>query len=314
MKNNDKIQLPSDLRLMSQFKAYKIPVGDATIDLAMSGEGHPLVLLHGFPETKMAWRKIAPKLAEGFKVLVPDLPGYGDSTGPTSDSKHENYSKRALASILIQAIKQLGIEQFALAGHDRGGRIAYRLALDHPGLVTSLTLLGIIPTTEIMERLTYSTARSMENWFFLSQPKPLPETMISAMPDFYLNHILDHWAEDGTAIPQDVRMEYLRCFRNPAVINAICEEYRASEIDLQHDRYDRANGKHIACPTLILWSEKGFTASFGDPLAIWKNWTNDVRGLPLPGGHFLMEETPEEVFAEIQGFLQPQRITPGIHS
>jgi haloacetate dehalogenase len=290
--------------MTSGFTNHRISVAETTIDLVTAGEGHPLVLLHGFPETKMAWHKIAPKLAENFKVIVPDLPGYGDSTAPSQDSKHLNYSKRALASLLISAVRQLGIEHFSLAGHDRGGRVAYRMAIDYPELVSSVVLLGIIPTVEIMDRLTYQTVLRMENWFFLSQPKPFPETMINAIPDFYLNYILDSWSKDGTSISQDARMEYLRCFRNPKVIEAICEEYRSSETDILHDRNDQINGKRIACPTLVLWSEKGFAASFGDPLTIWKNWSDDVRGLPLPCGHFLMEEAPDQVFTELNGFFQ----------
>jgi haloacetate dehalogenase len=295
-------ELPSSVT--DQFINHKISVAEATIDLMIAGEGYPLVLLHGFPETKLAWRKVAPKLAEHFKVIVPDLPGYGDSTGPSHDPKHFNYSKRGLANILISAIKQLGIERFALAGHDRGGRVAYRMALDHPEAVTSLVVLSIIPTLEMMEKLTYATVLSMENWFFLSQPTPLPETMINAMPDFYLSHILESWSQDGGSISQDARVQYLRCFKDPKVIRAICEEYRSSELDLEHDRNDRVRGNRITCPTLVLWPEKSFTYSFGDPLAIWKNWSDDVQGSSLACGHFLMEEAPDRVFNEMINFLQ----------
>jgi haloacetate dehalogenase len=291
--------------MLKGFTKHTISVGKgATINLAMAGEGHPVVLLHGFPETKMAWREVAPMLIGDFKVIVPDLPGYGDSTGPSPDSKHDNYSKRGLGNLLIEAIRQLGIEQFSLVGHDRGARVAYRMALDHPELITMLVLMGIIPTIEVMEKLNYRTVLSMENWFFLSQPRPFPETMINAMPDFYLNHILDSWSKDPKRISREARIEYLRCFRDPQVIEAICEEYRASEMDVEHDRNDRMNGKRIACPTLVLWSDEGFTNSFGDILAIWKHWSDDVRGLALPCGHFLMEEAPDQVSAEIKKFFR----------
>jgi haloacetate dehalogenase len=291
--------------MTDEFIHHRISIGETTIDLLVAGEGHPLVLLHGFPETKMAWHKVAPGLAKNFQVILPDLPGYGDSTGPLQDPKHSNYSKRALAELLISAMKQLAIERFALAGHDRGGRVAYRMALDHPEVVTSLVILEVIPTFEIMQRLTYASVLSMENWFFLAQQAPLPETMINAMPDFYLNHILDSWSGDRPGISQDARAEYLRCFRNPKVIAAMCEEYRSSEIDLEYDRNDQLSGKRIACPTLVLWSENGFAASFGDPLALWKKWSNNVRGSSLKCGHFLMEESPERVVIEITKFLQP---------
>jgi haloacetate dehalogenase len=279
-----------------------ISVGDITVNLTISGTGYPVVLVHGFPETKIAWNKIAPKLAEDFTVIIPDLPGYGDSSGPLADSKHQNYSKRSLGNILIQVIKQLGIDQFALAGHDRGGRVAYRMALDHPELITNLVLLDIIPTIEIMERLTYDTVVHMENWFFLSQPKPFPETLINAMPEYYLNHILDSWSKKKTAISRNAKIEYLRCFRNPKVVEAICEEYRATETDLKNDQIDRMKRKHVVCPTLILWPKKGFTDAFGDPLAIWRNWADNVRGLALPCGHFMMEEAPDNVLNEIKKF------------
>jgi haloacetate dehalogenase len=286
------------------FTTQKISAGEVEIDLAMAGDGYPLVLLHGFPETKMAWHKIVPRLATHFKVIIPDLPGYGDSSAPRSDPTHENHTKRATGNLLLQAIQQLGVRQFALAGHDRGARVAYRMALDHPNQITSLVLLGIIPTLEVMERLTYETAMRMENWFFLSQPRPLPETLINANPKFYLDQIVEGWSEDSSMISPDAREEYLRCFRNPKVIDAICEEYRATEKDLEIDRHDHTNGKRIACPTLVLWSEGDSLASFGDPLTIWKSWADNVRGLALPCGHFLMEEAPEKVFDEMFQLLQ----------
>jgi haloacetate dehalogenase len=288
----------------NMFLHDRISVNDNVIDLIHAGDGYPVVLLHGFPETKMAWHKIAPRLAEKFKVIIPDLPGYGDSIGPRPSEKHENHSKHALGDILIHAIKQLGIERFAVAGHDRGGRVAYRMALDHPHAISSLALLGIIPTVEMTEKLFYAAAVQMENWFFLSQPRPFPETIVNAMPEFYLNHILDSWAEDSSMITEEARSAYLKCFKNPRVIDAICEEYRATEIDSENDRLDHVNGKRITCPALILWSEKGLAASFGDPLAIWKNWANDVTGTALPCGHFLMEEAPDIVLGELVSFWE----------
>jgi haloacetate dehalogenase len=275
-----------------------------TVDLEMAGQGPALLLLHGFPETRLAWKKIATPLAADFTVVLPDLPGYGDSIGPAPDAGHENYSKRKLGAVMMQLMRELGFERFALAGHDRGGRVAYRMALDHPEEIARLAVLNIVPTSEMMERLTYDLALKMHNWLFLAQPAPLPETLLRANAAYYLNYILDSWAATPELISPETRAAYLRCFQRPEVIAGMCAEYRASGVDMAYDRQDRDSHRRIHCPVMVLWSGNDIPAQLGDPLAIWKSWADDVSGTALPGGHFLMEECPAEVLQQFLHFFK----------
>jgi haloacetate dehalogenase len=291
--------------MFENFLPKKVKVASSEIDLVTGGHGSPLLLLHGFPQTKIAWHVVAPKLISQFTLIIADLPGYGDSSAPSATVKDENYSKRNFGNILLELMQQLGFEKFAVAGHDRGGRIAYRMALDHPEQITHLAVLDIIPTLEITERMTYDLALDMGNWLFLSQPSPLPETLIHTSSEYYLNYILNSWADNPNAISTEAREEYLRCFQNPDVIKATCEEYRASSIDAKYDKSDRVNDRKITCPVLVLWGEKGIAISaFGDPLKIWQSCANDVRGHSMPTGHFLMEEAPDEVVKEFLAFFR----------
>jgi haloacetate dehalogenase len=233
---------------------------------------------------------VAPRLASLFLVVVPDLPGYGDSVGDDVDDTPERFSKRAMSDVLVRLMAALGLSRFAVVGHDRGARVAYRMALDHPDCIIALGVLDIIPTLDVAELLTYETARQMTNWFWLAQPPPLPEEMLAASPRLYLRHIIDAWG-GARAIEPDVFEEYLRFFSNSKVLRSICHEYRASDaIDLEHDRTDRRNGTRIACPMLALWEARGFVEGFGDPLSIWRNWADRVSGQALDAGHFLMED------------------------
>ena len=270
-------------------------MADCDIDFQMGGHGPALLLLHGFPQTKFAWHKMAADLSVHFSIIIPDLPGYGDSTGPPSDESHLNYSKRDMGNILDAMMQKLGISTYSVAGHDRGGRIAYRMALDYPKKITRLAVLDIIPTLEVVERLTYDTAQGMGNWFFLAQPEPVPETLIAANPELYLTYILNSWASQPEMITPLARAEYLRCFKKQEVIKAICEEYRAIGLDIKHDQESRSHHARISCPTLVLWSESGIVPSFGSTLTIWKDWADRVTGRSLPYGHFLMEECPDDV-------------------
>lgn len=286
------------------FIHQNIPIEDHVLDIEMGGSGPALLMLHGFPETKMAWNKIAPALAAKKTIVLPDIPGYGASTGPDPAPDYINYSKRRMGRILDALMTQLGFDSYSLVGHDRGARIAYRMALDYPDRITSLALLNIIPTIEVAERINYERAYNMENWFFLSQPAPLPETMIHDHAEFYLNHILDSWSEKPELISNESRTAYVKHFKRTAVIEKICAEYRAFKYDIQYDHEDRCMNKRIQCPVLLLWSEKDFSSQTDNPLQIWKNWADDVSGKGLPGGHFLMEECPDLVLNEFVVFFK----------
>lgn len=289
--------------MFDAFTHKSLKVSKCNIDLLMAGSGPPVLLLHGFPETRAAWHKVAPQLATEYTVIVPDLPGYGDSTGPGPDTGNERHTKRAMGNIMLQMMKKLGFDTFAVAGHDRGGRIAYRMALDHPEKISRLAVLNIIPTLEVVERLTFETALKMGHWFFLAQPAPLPETMISATPDDYLTHILHSWAEEPDQITPEARAEYLRCLKKEAVVAAICAEYRANELDAAYDRDDRAHNRRIKCPVMVLWSGKDNPGGDEDTLVIWKRWADNVSGASLTGGHFLMEESPTATSRQLLTFF-----------
>lgn len=290
--------------MLTGFKHHRISVAGCELDIQMAGEGSPILLLHGFPETKLAWHKIAPALAATHTVILPDLPGYGDSTAPPPETDFKNYSKRSMANTLVEAMQQSGFNHFALAGHDRGARVAYRMALDHPEKISRLAVLNIIPTLDMVEPLDFNTAVNLANWIFLSQPAPLPEIMLEKSADYYLQHIFDSWSENPALISPEAKAEYLRCFKNPKVIKAICNEYRAVNRDIEYDREDRNKNRRIHCPVLALWSKEGIPADIADPLEVWKKWADKVSGTALSGGHFLMEENPGEVLEQISLFFK----------
>jgi haloacetate dehalogenase len=222
------------------FARQRLPTRDTDIHLRLGGAGPPLLLIHGYPQTHVAWHKVAPHLAESFTVVVPDLRGYGDSAAPEPDPQHVAYSKRAMAQDLVEVMTALGFDHFGLAGHDRGGRVAYRLALDHPTRVRRLAVCDMVPTLDETERTDWRLAWSTYHWFFLAQPAPLPETLIGQVPDFYVQHTLHSWVGKPEAIAPEAMAEYVRCFRRPTVIRATCEDYRAGlSVDLTHDRADR---------------------------------------------------------------------------
>jgi haloacetate dehalogenase len=269
-----------------------------------AGNGLPLLLLHGFPQTHAAWYRAAPLLENKFTIIVPDLPGYGDSTGPKPDEKHEAYSKRSMAGILVQFMKQLGYARFGVAGHDRGGRVGYRMAFDHPGVVAALAVLDIIPTCEMVDLMNFDLAKGIPHWWLLAQPYPFPETLILQNPEFYLKHTLESWSANRSPISKDAYNEYVRCFKNPKVIRAMCEDYRAgATVDVQHDRENKKKYERINCPVLALYPEDSFAASFGDPVLVWEKWAINVQGKHVDSSHFLMEEIPEEVSETLTTFI-----------
>jgi haloacetate dehalogenase len=286
------------------FRREVVETGESRVALVRGGEGHPVLLLHGFPQTRAAWHEVAPRLARRFHVVVPDLPGYGESPGPLPDDRHESYSKRALARTLVGVMAALGLTRFAVVGHDRGGRVAYRMALDRSDVVTHLGVLDVIPTLEMAEAMSHELALRTFNWFLLAQPAPLPETLIGRASDFYVNQLLDGWRGVGATLSDEARAEYLHAFRNPDVLRAACEDYRAGAgIDLEHDRRDREEVNRIACPALVLWSASGVTGTYFDPMAIWRRWATDVRGRALECGHFLPEEAADVVAEAVEALL-----------
>jgi haloacetate dehalogenase len=279
------------------FELSTIDTGEAIIRVRRGGSGPPLLLLHGHPQTHMMWHRIAPQLSRDFTVVAPDLRGYGESTGPATTPDHEPYSKRAMARDQVELMRQLGFERFSVAGHDRGGRCAYRLALDHPERVHRLAVLDIIPTGEALRRTNMAFALGFWHWFFLAQPYPLPERLIGADPDSY------YFRGSRDLFDPEALEDYLRCVRNPDTIHAMCEDYRAgATIDFQHDEADRGK-RRIACPVLVLWSRRGELEEWYDVPAIWRDWADDVRGRSLDCGHYLAEEAPAETYEELRTFF-----------
>ena len=290
--------------LFPDFETRRVATSGAEIHCVIGGSGPPLLLLHGFPQTHAIWHKIAPQLAQRYTVVAPDLRGYGDSAKPASDAQHLTYSKRALALDQVEVMRALGFEHFLVAGHDRGGRVAHRLALDHPRCVERLALLDIAPTKHMYEHTTQEWATLYYHWFFLIQPFDLPERLIGADPDFYLMKKLGAWGTREPPFAPAALAEYRRCFREPAAIHAMCEDYRAgASIDLEHDAADVAAGRKIGCPLLVLWGERGVVHRCFDPLLAWQEVALEVRGEALPGGHYLAEELPELTLDRLQTFF-----------
>ncbi|HCM9621389.1 TPA: alpha/beta hydrolase [Enterobacter cloacae subsp. cloacae] len=275
-----------------------------TVRVRIGGEGKPLLLLHGYPQTSACWHKVAPALIDkGFRVIAPDLRGYGRSDKPASDPEHLTYSKRMMAEDQINLMQELGYKSFLLAGHDRGARVAFRTALDYPEAIEKLALLDIAPTDE-MYKLTDSVfATGYYHWFFLIQSSPLPERLISAEPDFYLRSKLAAWGRSGIDVyTHDAVSEYMQSFRNPACIHATCEDYRASAtIDLVHDKADAH--KKLEMPLLVLWGAKGLVGKLYEVEKLWSKRAHKVTGKALPCGHFLPEEVPEETVEELVHFF-----------
>jgi haloacetate dehalogenase len=290
--------------LFPEFRALDVSLEASRIHLVTAGSGPPILLLHGYPETHAAWHKVAPLVLPHATVVIPDLPGYGDSIGPAPDASHNAHSKRSMAAQLVAMMEKLGHKRFVLAGHDRGGRVAYRMALDHPESVARLVTLDMVPTLEMAESTSWRRAFAAYHWFFLAQPVPLPERMIAADPDFYLEWTIKSWLGDPAAVDPRAMDEYRRCFRTASVVKAMCEDYRAGlSVDLDHDRADRDAGKKIACPVVALWGERGTDGRPIDFLPVWRRWANEVSGGAIRSGHFLMEEQPELTSKALIGAL-----------
>ena len=293
---------------MDAFTAEVIDAGGASIFVRAAGGGPPVLLLHGFPQTHLMWRAVAPLMARRFTVVCADLRGYGRSGCPPSDPDHAPYAKRAMAEDMVRAMERLGFARFCAAGHDRGGRVAYRMALDHPERVARLAVLDVLPTEAVWARADARFALAFWPWSLLAQPAPLPERILTAAARAIVDDALDGWGSPPSAFPPDVRAAYADAFRDPAHAHAICEEYRAAAaIDRAHDRADRDRGRRISCPLLALWSAGGPLATWyaeeSGPLALWREWADDVRGQPIEAGHFFPEERPEETAELLADFF-----------
>lgn len=284
------------------FTLRRIATSGAVINVAEAGSGPPLLLLHGYPQTHMMWHRIAPRLARRFSVVCADLRGYGDSSKPPGGPRQEAYAKRAMAADMAEVMTALGHDRFLVAGHDRGARVAHRLARDFPGRVLRACVMDIAPTLHMFEHADQPFATGYYHWFFLIQPDGLPEHLIGADPAWYLKEKLRRWAAPGAAFAPAVVAEYVRCFSDPDAIRASCDDYRAAAgIDLEHDRAD-LHAK-ITCPLLVLWGGRGFVARTYDVLEVWRGYASSVEGRPLDCGHFLPEEQPDEVAAELERFF-----------
>jgi haloacetate dehalogenase len=296
---------------MPAFESSLIDSGDCAIHVERGGSGPPVLLLHGFPETLAMWRDVAPLLADRFSVVCADLRGYGRSGCPPSAADHAPYSKRELARDMIAVMAQLGFERFSIAGHDRGGRVAYRAALDHPQRVERLAVLDVVPIDAAWARADDRLALSFWPWSLLAQPEPLPERLVGAAPEAVLDDALNgEWGTPSDAFDDEVRAQYLAQLQDPDHLHAICEEYRAAaDIDRQHDRADRTAERRISCPVLALWSGAGPLGAWyvddGGPLEVWRELATDVTGHPVDGGHFFPEEHPDDTAGALAAFFSP---------
>ena len=288
---------------LNGFDVQRVQLPDLAINYASAGTGPPVLLLHGHPQTHIVWRKVAPRLVEaGYQVIAPDLRGYGDSDKPKSDSTHLPYSKRVMAADQIALMTHLGHDMFSVVGHDRGGRVAHRLALDFPDAVARLIVLDIAPTLTMYEQTNQEFATRYFWWFFLIQPDGLPEKMIASDPEYFLRrHIAGQVKVEGS-VDEAAIVEYLRSYRDPATLQAICEDYRAAAgIDLEHDREDQSS--RVNAPLLALWGEQSVVGELYDVRATWEEKANRVSGLALPCGHAIPEEAPVELTRQILRFL-----------
>ncbi len=295
-----------DHPLFPQFRSIDVETdSEVTIHAVVGGDGPPLLLLHGHPQTHAIWHKVAPALAQRFTVVACDLRGYGDSSKPAGTGDHGNYSKRTMARDALRVMQSLGFERFRVLAHDRGARVAHRLGMDHPAAVERMVLLDIAPTLAMYEQTTEAFARAYWHWFFLIQPAPLPERLIEADPSRYIRDLMGGRSAGLSPFDPRALREYERCAALPGAAHGVCEDYRAAAgIDLEHDRADREAGKQLTMPLLVLWGEQGVVHRCFQPLQEWQRVAEDVDGGPLPCGHYIAEEAPDALLARALPFLQ----------
>lgn len=289
-------------------KTTEIKTDETSIFVLSSGSGPPLLLLHGFPQTHLMWAGVLSSLARSFTVVCADLRGYGSSGCPPSAPDHAPYAKRAMARDMVTVMERQGFSRFSVAGHDRGGRVAYRMALDHADRIERLAVLDVLPTETVWSRADARLAMAFWPWSLLAQPRPLPERILQASPEAIIDNALAEWGTPATVFSPETRAAYIKALKDPDHAHAICEEYRAAAtIDREHDKADLAAGRRIACPVLALWSAEGglnkWYADEGGPLALWREWCDDVRGRPVEGGHFFPEARPEQTTEELVRFF-----------
>lgn len=291
--------------MIEGFRTYRLDNQGVAIHAVVGGEGPPLLLLHGHPQTHVIWHKVAGELARHFTVVATDLRGYGDSDKPAGLPDHANYSKRTMAADQMAVMRALGFERFRVLSHDRGARVAHRLALDHPQAVEKLVTLDIAPTLAMYAQTSEAFARAYWHWFFLIRPAPFPETLIEADPDLYLRQTMGTRSAGLAPFTEAALAEYLRCLKLPGAAHGLCEDYRASAgIDLEHDRADAAAGRQVECEMLALWGADGAVGKCFQPLEEWRKVARRVRGHALPSGHYIAEEVPEQLLAEVLPFLR----------
>jgi haloacetate dehalogenase len=293
---------------MDEFTTSEIQTGETSIFVRSQGSGPPILLLHGFPQTHLMWRGVAPLLARTFAVVCADLRGYGLSGCPASARNHAPYAKRSMAQDMVTVMERLGFWRFSVAGHDRGGRVAYRMALDHPDRVERLAVLDVLPTKTVWDQADARFALAYWPWSLLAQPEPLPERILAAIPEAIVDDALGRWGSPSAVFPPDVRAAYVHSLRDPGHAHAICEEYRAAAtIDREHDKADRARGRRIVCPILVLWSAQGALDSWyvekGGPIKLWRAWGDHVQGGALNAGHFFPEEVPKQTADALNRFF-----------
>jgi len=291
--------------LFPGFTRRRIATSGAEINLVTGGSGPPLLLLHGYPQTHAMWHRLAPRLAQRYSVVAADLRGYGDSAKPAGGDKHIAYSKRAMAQDQVEVMDALGHASFHVVAHDRGARVAHRMALDHPQAIKKLAVLDIVPTRMMYAASNQTFATAYFHWYFLIQPTPFPETLIGANPDFFIKFQMGRRHGGLSVFAPEAMEEYLRCFRDPGAIHASCEDYRAAAgIDLEHDATDAQ--RLVECPLLVLWGRHGVIELCFDALADWRRAARNVRGEALDCGHYLAEEKPDEVASLLEAFLQDE--------